>query len=302
MPKIPKKISDLAVKAIEDAAAPAILRFGVGKSRDLAADVLAEAPKAKSASVPSFAVWREQNDAKLGDLFDYGRLRSVPQVPQEQMTRVIPPRGPSSRIVDALSDPRVVSGINAKVEKGAGMGGLEWYNTEPMREQLVDAVGPDKAPAQYARLMDTVAATSPRSKVPDNIRTASYYNWLQANGLELPPKPAAGYGSVAQNLHRQNVDNLVNNGGWDVIQNPKPASFSSNLQGNQQNVTVDTHNFRLPGILSQDPRFLATSIKTGAGPDAEVLRPQMWHKTGALSMDDAVQRPALWESKPNPNE
>lgn len=292
----------LAAKAAEKVAAPAISKTGVGVGRDLAADVFYEAAQKKDASRLPFNVWRAQNEDKLGDLFDYSVLRNTPDVPQEQMFRVVPPRGPSARIISALENPEVERGINAAVEKGAKLGGLEWYNTEPMRESMIEAVGRADAPKRYATLMDMVSATSPRSKVTDNVRTASYYNYLLNNNLPLPEKPATGYGSVAQNLHRQNVANLLERGGWDVTQNPKPASFSSNLQGNQQNVTIDTHNFRLPGILSRDPRFLATSIKTAAGKDAEVLRPQAWHKSGELSIEDAVNRPVYWESKPNANE
>ena len=297
-----KKAASFAVKKAPKVASPAISKTGVGAGRDLAADVFYEAAQKKDKSRLPYSAWREQNEGKIGDLFDYSRLREMPDVSQDQMFRVDPPRGPSARIVSALDNPDVAKGINAAVEKGAGLGGLEWYNTEPLRENMIGAVGKTNAPERYATLMDMVSATSPRSKVQDNIRTASYYNYLLNNNLPLPEKPAAGYGSVAQNLHRQNVANLLERGGWDVTQNPKPASFSSNLQGNQQNVTVDTHNFRLPGILSRDPRFLATAIKTAAGKDAEVLRPQAWYKSGELSMDDAVNRPVYWESKPNANE
>jgi hypothetical protein len=108
--------------------------------------------------------------------------------------------------------------------------------------------------------MDLMAATSPRARVPDNVRTGSYYNYLQSQGLPIPDRPAEGYGSIAQKLHRDNVLGLQERGGFDIYKNPKPASFSSNLQGNQQVATIDTHNFRLPGILSGDPRFLETSI------------------------------------------
>ena len=148
--------------------------------------------------------------------------------------------------------------------------------------------------------MEMVSASSPGMRIPDNIRTGSYYNYLVANGLLIPEKPAPGYGAKTQNLHVQNVRNLLENDGWNVFQNPKPASFSGNLQGNQHNVTVDTHNFRLPGILSRDPRMLATSVSTGK--DMPILRPQEWHATGALSMDDAVKRPVMWDSEPRANE
>jgi hypothetical protein len=196
----------------------------------------------------------------------------------------------------------VAGAINDIVAKGVELGGPRWYNTEPLLARMRQIMPDVDAAAKYARLMDLVAATSPRAKVPDNIRTASYYNYLAANGLPIPDKPAAGYGSVAQGLHTQNARMLEGLGGWDVFKNPKPASFSSNLQGNQNNVTIDTHNFRLPGILARDPRFLETSIKPEAGEAVEMLRPQRWYNEGSLSMDDAVARPAFWTAKPNDNE
>lgn len=164
---------------------------------------------------------------------------------------------------------------------------------------MAAVAGPD-VDANYARLMDIVAATSPRARVPDNIRTAAYYNYLMSQGLPIPEKPAGGYGSIAQGLHTQNVKGIAERGGWDVFKNPKPASFSTNLQGNQQNVTIDTHNFRLPGILARDPRFLETAIVPEKG--AEPLRPKQMLESGEMSMDDLVARPAMWAAKPNPNE
>lgn len=186
--------------------------------------------------------------------------------------------------------------------------------------------------------MDAVAATSPRSTVQDNIRTASYYHYLRENGLPLPEKPAKGYGSVAQDLHRANMDNLVQNGTWDAFKNPKPTSFSQNLQGNQSVATIDTHNFRLPGIMSGNPDFLATSVKSGTKGNRETVaaalarrypnlpqeeidhavrlvpkrgegapnlanyRPQDWVKKGYITMEEAQQDPVLWATKPNANE
>lgn len=153
---------------------------------------------------------------------------------------------------------------------------------------------------KYARMMDVVAATSPRSRIPDNIRTASYYNNLLEQGEALPDSPAAGYGSLAQKLHLQNVKDIAQRGGWDVFKNPKPASFSTNLQGNQQNVTIDTHNFRLPGILARDPRFLENAIVPAKG--AKPIRPKALLESGEVSLEDLAARPAMWASKPNPNE
>lgn len=289
----------LAVKKSAPAAAkaPAVIKARSGTAKANAADVLAEA--GSKGKKQSYADWRVKNP-ESGTIIDMSRLSEVPDVPQVQMARTVPPRGPSDRIVSALSNPEVAKGINETVERGIEGGGLQWYNTDPLRERMASLVPSDQLDQRYAQLMDIVAATSPRARVPDNVRTAAYYNYLQSQGLPIPDKPAPGYGSVAQKLHTQNVRDVTGAGGWDVFKNPKPASFSTNLQGNQQNVTIDTHNFRLPGILSQDPRFLATSIVPEKG--AEPMRPRQWVEEGSLSLEDALQRPAYWESKPNANE
>ena len=317
-------------------AAPAYLKTGSGANRDMAADVFA-ATSSKQKGAPSFSDWRAANEDTLGTMFDYGSLRNVPDVPQFQIERSVPAQGPSTRIVDALANPDVARGINETVERGAERGGLEWYNTDPLYRRLVSSVGETNAPEEYSRLMDVVAATSPRAKVQDNIRMASYYNYLLKNGIPIPDKPAAGYGSIAQGSHVKHARNIGNEGGWNIFENPKPASFSSNLQGNPQVATIDTHNFRLPGIISQDPRFLATSfdelvkpelndrtkiisdlvaqypnmqdvdierfVSRLDGPKPKVsFRPQDWLKSGSISMDEAVDRPNFWASQPNDNE
>jgi len=115
------------------------------------------------------------------------------------------------------------------------------------------------------------------------------------------------------------------------------TSFGSLIQGNQNNVTIDTHNFRMPGLLSEDPRFLATSfdelvkpeladkdkvmadlmkaypnmreddaaqfVSKLEGPKPKVsFRPQQWQKSGSISMEEALDRPNFWASQPNDNE
>jgi hypothetical protein len=106
------------------------------------------------------------------------------------------------------------------------------------------------------------------------------------------------------------------------MQNPKPASFSQNLQGNLVPVTVDTHAFRNIGMRTNDPRFLETTIsekyKPGKDPGTDTLvsrygepgrqegtvvfRPQQLYKGGKLDLDEAKSIPKFWASKPNENE
>ncbi len=329
--KAPAKKAPPAPLAVpKKPAAPAIIKNRSGTPGAVAQDVLREAKKPSKGS-PSFAVWRAQNP-ETGKLFDMSKLSDVPNVPQFQIPRTVPKQGPPARIVEALARPEVEQGINETVQRGIEGGGKEWYNTEPVLDRMRGIMSSGDVDPAYAQLMDLMAATSPRARVPDNVRTGSYYNYLMRQGMPLPDKPAPGYGSIAQNLHRQNVEGLMERGGWDVYKNPKPASFSSNLQGNQQVATIDTHNFRLPGILSGDPRFLETSIAELAKTPESALetlqrqypglpediaqaaisvkpkkvsvnyKPQEWVEKGYISMEDAVNDPALWASKPRDNE
>jgi hypothetical protein len=88
--------------------------------------------------------------------------------------------------------------------------------------------------------------------------------------------------------------------GWDALTNPKPASFAENLVGNQRPVTVDTHAFRLPAILAQDPRFLETAYESSKGVPKQNI--QKLVMSGQMSMEDALKTPAYWQAQPKANE
>jgi hypothetical protein len=249
------------------------------------------------------------------------------QTPQASLMRYNPPRGMSPRMERALNNPDVEQGIRDSINRGVQMGADKWYHTDALRQAWIDELGPVVGPQEFTKYMDYVAATSPRSDVSSNIRNASYY--YMNDGKQLPEKLPYPYGHVAQNLHRQNAD-VIQNGGFDIYKNPKPASFSENLQGNLAPVTVDTHAFRNIGMRTRDPEFLETSIsvpyksgKAAAGLDEDqqalltmaqrygeitpdgkkvIFRPQQLHAEGRLSMDDAMGIPSFWASKPRANE
>jgi hypothetical protein len=232
-------------------------------------------------------------------LFDYSKLREVPDVPQVPMERKVGRNGGSDRAQDLVSNPDAIQAVEGAVDRGIGMGGPEWYNTEPLRQRFVEELGEDRGNAAYKRYFDMVAATSPRSRVGENARNASYYYMRDAQGQPMPAigdKNPAPYGHMAQRLHQQNANAVVSDDGWDIFKNPKPASFVQNLIGNQLPVTVDSHATRLPVLASRDPRWLATSYKGDAG--AVPIKPREMVASGELSMDDAVSRPAIWEAAP----
>lgn len=245
---------------------------------------------------------------------DLTQQAQVPGVEQQPLERYVPPRGISERMQDALQNKKVRKGIQESMEAGRGV--EQWYHTEPVRQAFVEQLGPDEGARAFKRYMDQVAATSPRSDVPTNIRNASYY---YAGGDPKAKNPYP-YGHVAQNLHKQNIEQIAEFGGWDVMQNPKPASFAENLRGNLEPVTVDTHAFRNIGMRTGDPRFLETSFQQKRGPadkdpsslasrfgerkagDLVTFRPQELVESGRLSMKEAQKIPSFWAPKPKKNE
>lgn len=261
------------------------------------------------------------------DLSNEGRFQAD-QVPFE---RKVPPRGVKPRLVRAMENEEVVEGIRDSIRRGMEMGADKWYHTGAIRDAFIKELGEDQGGAAFKNYMDMVSATSPRSDVSTNIRNASYYYMNAENGL--PAKLPYPYGHVAQKLHGQNFNTVTQKGGYDRLQNPKPEAFSANLQGNLQPVTVDTHAFRNIGIRTRDPEFLETSIsvpykdlKTAKNIDPDelelltmgqkygelvtnkkgkqvvVFRPQKLLAEGKLTMDEAVNIPSFWASKPNDNE
>lgn len=236
------------------------------------------------------------------DLFDYSALHEVPKVPQFDLLRYVPKRGVSQRVKDITTDPNIKDKVANIVRAGQAMGGDKWYNAEPLRREFVYHLGEDEGNARFRKYMDFVAATSPRSRVGENVRNASYYYHLASQGQPMPPigtKNPQPYGHLAQRLHQQNAL-AVAGPGWNPIKNPKPASFVENLTGNQMPGTIDTHAFRLPAIMAGDPRFLETALQVAKGEPPRNIQKEV--ESGKMSMEDALKQGSAWQSAPNDNE
>ena len=235
------------------------------------------------------------------DMFDYSQLHKVPNVPQVDLPRNVPPRGVPQRTLDITTDPAVRSKMLDVVEEGRRMGGANWYNAEPLREAFNAELG-SGGDAAFRKYMGLVAATSPRSDVGTNVRNASYYYGRAMSGEPMPavgdrnPQP---YGHMAQRLHQMNAERVAG-AGWDPLNNPKPASFVENLVGNQSPATIDTHAFRLPAILGRDPRFLETAFQVSKDAPKQNIQKMLADKQ--ISMDDAAARAAWWQAQPKANE
>jgi Large polyvalent protein associated domain 23 len=189
-------------------------------------------------------------------LFDYRRLSDVPNVPQFNLPRFVPPEG-VPEATQALAAPRNIARVNRAVEAGEALGGREWYNTEQLRQGFISELGEAQGNAAYRQFLEFVAANSPRTRVPENIRNASYFYGAAQRGEPLPETYLSGgywrmrpqtqapspYGIMP--IHVQNMAEILQGVGLPPLTRPKPASFVENLYGNQLPVTIDTHNMRL---------------------------------------------------------
>jgi hypothetical protein len=226
-------------------------------------------------------------------LFDLSRLEEVPNVPQANLPRAAPPPRGYPETLTAKLQPANLDRMDELAHRGVTeMGAKKWYNTEPLRHAFGQELGPEQGDAAHRLYMNMVAATSPRAKVLDNIRNASFYygRVLGGEGVpEAPPLPQP-YGHIAQNLHIQNARNVTEHGGIPSDLNPKPASFVENLVGNQEPYTFDTHMARNLGLTNTKGEPLDTAPRGHYG----LLESTLQARARAMGLTPAQHQAAVW--------
>jgi hypothetical protein len=303
-----------------------------------AKQILKEAANKKS-GFPSYGDWRKANPQGGQNLLDMSNLQ--PAIPgRPQLPVYVPPSGPSDRAVAAMTNPEVRETLKGLVSKGMDIMPEPWYRTKPLYDRLkkdlenrplpegkmLETAAEREAAAQdwYVRYMQHMAGASPGMNVPNNIRTGSYYHYLDKQGLPVPAKyvtkknkdgqrvtklkatPAAGYGAKTQGLHAANMLD-IRAGGIDPIARPKNPRFAENLIGQERDVTQDTHNLRAIGMASKDPRWLLTRFEDeiptpGGGKTKVIIKPREMYDRGQITMEEALQNPTWWEGVPTPRE
>lgn len=227
-----------------DATLNILNRYGLPATLTATAFASAGAPQESQAGV-----------RKVGEtLFDLSRLDEVPDVPQVPLERIDPARGLSPKI-EPLLTPEAAARMEGYANVGRDKGGLGWYNLDPLRQSFMEELGEEQGTASFNAFVDKIAATSPRAKVANNIRRASYLDILDRQGQpfagltndDLP----TGYGHIAHNTHDASLRDLQNTGSFAALNRPKTSSFAENLKGNQAPMTIDTHNF---AALKGDPK------------------------------------------------
>ena len=184
-----------------------------------------------------------------------------------------------------------------------------FYHTDGPVYRAAKEAGLSDAEAQaYLRdLSNNVAATSPRTKVEENLRNATLVMAKDSQGI--PFRKIVGPGTIRPDgtkgisekgypmmtakggIHGGLLDDVAATGEMDVARNPKPSNFGANLSGNRSGVTMDTHAIRgtlmtlnemQPGSVPDGfilPKFRDQYVK-----DPSVLTPNMIDDTLASQM------------------
>lgn len=221
--------------------------------------------------------------------------------------RYVPARGSSARtqrlrgMLEDVNSP-INQTIDQYVQRGIGLGGPDWYNTEELRDWFIGVLGEAEGDARWREYIDLIGATSATSAVPPNLRNASFYYVLSPEdrarvaervsqggitpgdaarelGIDVPNMPDDyRYGHIAQRLQANNVLSQIA-GEWsrDVPEgltgsalsrwlqaNPKVKGFANDLLGDRQNIAADKHFMRMLAMADGGVDFLSDQAQLSA--------------------------------------
>ena len=215
-------------------------------------------------------------------------------LPKKDRARVLVDK--SDEIADALADRiRATGQMEADTRY--------FYHTDGPVYRAARAAGlSDQEAADYLKdLGDYVAATSPRTKVEENLRNATLVMAKQNQGIPFREIIGSGTGGISEKgypmmtgkggIHGLLLDDVIERGGMNVANNPKPSNFGPNIAGNRSGVTVDTHAIRgtLQTLNEMDPGsvpdgFILPKFKAQYAKDPSTLTPDMIDDTLAGQM------------------
>jgi hypothetical protein len=302
--KVSKALQE-AVKAIEAKAAKAAPPAGIGHNN----------PPSPIEEISELTRQYEAGE---------GPARWLGKAPDRTTSSLIRPQGRGGQtsarlqrfLQKAQSDPAIFNELRDLIE-GGGEGGLNWYNSEAMRDMFVAAHGGDEVAGDKAwrDITQWIAGTSTGAKVPKNIditldmlpKTRPQPGLSAEQEREVANRiadeleaglirPGAGAGHKMQSNHIANIASILR-GDWSPIGpreiNLKPRGFGESMRGSEGMAAVDTHATRTVAMLAKDPDWLISSGEVGGEWAADIMkrypktRPffkQTTDKTGATHM------------------
>ena len=278
-------------------------RLVVGEGELTGENVLRAAERLRGGEGTSYGQWIKENPEAGAAMFDLANAERAGVFPEGPLARpAVGPKGVPERTVQAFKNPRAIAKLREWVDAGMQKMPDPWYRTGPLYEAFEKEWGPAQAPAEMQKMLEYIAATSTSAAVPDNLKIASYYNYLAQQGLPIPEKPAPGYGHKYQGSHRDAAIDF-REGTFDPIDNPKRGSYVQNLGGNEDALTADRHFWRAVGIASGDPRFLKTRFEKELADGTKIIRNlQQELAEGKITMRQAKKEPQWWDEAPKPAE
>jgi len=171
-----------------------------------------------------------------------------------------------------------------------------FYNTSPIIQKAVELGIPrETAIEQLKKFSKNYAATSPRTQTEDNLRNATMVGVKQNLGIDIGKIIGPGGDGInekgypmiigPEGLHRQLIEDTKAEG-ISFDKNPKPATFTENLSGNLEGVTVDTHAIRaVIDVLNElEPGSVPMEWIGGKTPD-KTKKFQAMYKKDPKSLD-----------------
>ncbi|MGB0141453.1 MAG: hypothetical protein ACPF8W_00110 [Luminiphilus sp.] len=220
--------------------------------------------------------------------------------------RYVPKKLPArmSRLQAALEDEAspLMAQISEYVEKGKTLDGPDWYNTEELRDWFIGVHGAEEGDKRWREFGNLVGTTSTGSKVPPNIRNASFYMALSpedrvrvgtavAQGGGTPAAVAEQLGIRVPNMpdnykyghkmQRNQGSNVVKyeTGEWSpdvpddltgaartkrLKDNNKTKGFGNDLLGDDKNIAADKHFMRILAMNDGGGDFLSRQAQLSA--------------------------------------
>lgn len=152
-----------------------------------------------------------------------------------------------------------------------------FYHLGPVKRKLSDLGYSDAEIDDWIdEFAKAYAAFSPRTPTTQNLLNATLAMAKRRQGFDVRDILGEGTGGVSERgygmmvgptgTHGRLWDNLIEEGQFNRMSNPKPATFNDNILGNHSLATVDVHATKAPLLIAND-------INPGSLPD-EWIKPE----------------------------